>query len=47
MQKPERMEQKEKTSELNYFKNPRYANKPSEFVAEDGYYICRYFQGGK
>ena len=42
MQKPERMEQKEKTTELNYFKNPRYANKPSEFVAEDGNYICRY-----
>ena len=42
MQKPERMEQKEKTTELNYFENPRYANKPSEFVAEDGNYICRY-----
>ena len=41
-QKPERMEQKEKTTELNYFKNPRYANKPSEFVVEDGNYICRY-----
>ena len=36
------MEQKEKTTELNYFKNPRYANKPSEFVAEDGNYICQY-----
>ena len=42
MQNKERMEQKEKTTELNYFENPRYANKPSEFVAEDGNYICRY-----
>ena len=36
------MEQREKTTELNYFENPRYANKPREFVAEDGNYICRY-----
>ena len=41
-QKPEHMEQKEKTTELNYFENPRYANKPSEFVAEDGNYICHF-----
>lgn len=36
------MEQREKTTELNYFENPRYANKPSEFVAEDGNYICHF-----
>ena len=41
-QKPERMEQREKTTELNYFENPRYANKPSKFVAEDGNYICHF-----
>ena len=38
-QKPERMEQKEKTTELNYFENPRYQNKPKYFIAEDGNYI--------
>ena len=38
-QKPERMEQREKTTELNYFVNPRYKNKPSHFIAEDGNYI--------
>ena len=35
-QKPERMEQREKTTELNYFENPRYINKPQKFIAEDG-----------
>ena len=39
MQKPERMEQREKTTELNYFENPRYKNKPKYFIAEDGNYI--------
>ena len=34
------MEQKEKTSELNYFENPRYVNQPDFFVAEDGFYVC-------
>ncbi len=38
-QKPERMEQREKTTELNYFENPRYQNKPKYFIAEDGNYI--------
>lgn len=38
-QNKERMEQKEKTTELNYFKNPRYKNKPEEFIAKDGNYI--------
>ncbi|MEE3483637.1 MAG: hypothetical protein VZQ98_04830 [Bacteroidales bacterium] len=41
-QKTECMEQREKTTELNYFENPRYADKPSEFVAEDGNYICHF-----
>lgn len=41
-QKTDCMEQKGKKTELNYFENPRYANKPNEFVAEDGNYICRY-----
>ena len=36
------MEQKEKTTELNFYENPRYKNKPEEFVAEDGNYICCY-----
>ncbi len=36
------MEQREKTTELNYFENPRYVNKPKKFVAEDGNYICLY-----
>ena len=35
-QKPEHMEQREKTTELNYFENPRYVNNPKKFVAEDG-----------
>ncbi|MBR4815226.1 MAG: hypothetical protein IKZ67_07170 [Paludibacteraceae bacterium] len=38
-QKPERMEQREKTTELNYFENPRYQNKPNVFVAKDGNYV--------
>ena len=33
------MEQREKTTELNYFENPRYVNKPKKFVAEDGNYM--------
>ena len=33
------MEQKEKTTELNYFENPRYQNKPSPFIADDGNYV--------
>ena len=39
-QKTDRMEQREKTTELNYFENPRYKNKPHFFWAEDGKYIC-------
>lgn len=35
----ERMETKEKTTELNYYENPRYKGKPTFFVAEDGCYI--------
>ena len=38
-QKTDRMEQREKTTELNYFENPRYKNKPSFYLAEDGIYI--------
>ena len=39
MQNKEHMEQREKTTELNYFKNPRYHNKPYFFEAEDSIYI--------
>ena len=38
-QESRNMEQREKTTELNYFENPRYKNKPSHFIAEDGNYI--------
>lgn len=37
--KSERMETREKTTELNYYENPRYKDKPTFFVAEDGAYI--------
>ena len=38
-QKPERMEQREKTNELNYFVNPRYKGKNNPFMTEDGCYV--------
>lgn len=33
------METKEKTTELNYYENPRYQGKPNFFVADDGNYV--------
>ena len=38
-QKPERMEQREKTTELNYFVNPRYKGEENPFMTEDGCYV--------
>lgn len=37
--KTDGMETREKTTELNYYENPRYKGKPSFFVAENGSYI--------
>ena len=33
------MEQREKTTELNYFKNPRYQGEKDPFMTEDGCYV--------
>ena len=38
-QKTDRMEQREKTTELNYFVNPRYKGKMNPFMTEDGCYV--------
>ena len=38
-QKINDMEQREKTNELKIHENPRYKNKPSPFIADDGNYV--------